>query len=116
MDSFLVFLQKSPFNMILLGVVLASGTMLVWPLESHRSRSMLELVPESIPGNWNAIGNGKLRVRREQRLAVHVRNRGPQEPIFLLPWRSAPGREKQALEITVRRQHTEKIERADKEA
>ena len=35
MDSFLVFLQKSPFNMVLLGVVIASGSMLIWPLVSR---------------------------------------------------------------------------------
>ena len=35
MDSFLVFLQKSPFNMVLLGVVVASGSMLLWPLISR---------------------------------------------------------------------------------
>lgn len=35
MDSFLVFLQKSPFNLILLGVVIASGSMLIWPLISR---------------------------------------------------------------------------------
>lgn len=43
MDSFLVFLQKSPFNMILLGVVLASGTMLVWPLVSRPFRRTSEV-------------------------------------------------------------------------
>lgn len=35
MDSFLVFLQKSPFNLVLLGVVVASGSMLLWPLVSR---------------------------------------------------------------------------------
>ena len=35
MDSFLVFLQKSPFNLVLLGVVVASGSMLLWPLISR---------------------------------------------------------------------------------
>ena len=30
--SFLVFLQKSPFNMVLLGTAVISGAMLVWPL------------------------------------------------------------------------------------
>jgi len=42
-DQFLVFLQKSPFNMILLGVVLASGTMLVWPLVSRPFRRTSEV-------------------------------------------------------------------------
>ena len=30
--SFLVFLQKSPFNMVLFGTAVVSGGMLVWPL------------------------------------------------------------------------------------
>jgi rhodanese-related sulfurtransferase len=42
-DQFLVFLQKSPFNMILLGVVLASGGMLLWPLVSRPFRRTSEV-------------------------------------------------------------------------
>jgi len=34
-DSFLSFLMKSPFNLVLLGVVVASGSMLIWPLVSR---------------------------------------------------------------------------------
>jgi rhodanese-related sulfurtransferase len=32
MDQFLVFLQKSPMNLVLFGTVLVSGGMLIWPL------------------------------------------------------------------------------------
>jgi len=32
LEQFLQFLQKSPFNMLLFGLTLASGTMLLWPL------------------------------------------------------------------------------------
>ena len=32
MEQFLVFLQKSPMNLVLLGTVLVSGGMIVWPL------------------------------------------------------------------------------------
>lgn len=32
MESFIVYLQKSPFNMMLLGGALASGALLLWPL------------------------------------------------------------------------------------
>lgn len=31
MEQFLIFLQKSPFNMLLFGLAAASGTMLIWP-------------------------------------------------------------------------------------
>lgn len=43
MDSFLSFLGKSPFNMALVGVVVASGTMLVWPLVSRLFRQTKEV-------------------------------------------------------------------------
>jgi rhodanese-related sulfurtransferase len=32
MEQFLVFLQKSPMNMVLLGTVLVSGGLLIWPV------------------------------------------------------------------------------------
>ncbi len=32
MEQFLLFLQKSPMNLVLLGTVLVSGGMIVWPL------------------------------------------------------------------------------------
>ena len=38
MEQFLVFLQKSPFNMLLFGLALASGAMLLWPLVSRPFR------------------------------------------------------------------------------
>jgi len=38
LEQFLVFLQKSPFNMVLFGLALASGGMLLWPLVSRPFR------------------------------------------------------------------------------
>ena len=38
MEQFLVFLQKNPMNMVLLGTVLVTGGMLVWPLVSRLLR------------------------------------------------------------------------------
>jgi rhodanese-related sulfurtransferase len=38
LEQFLVFLQKSPFNMLLFGLALASGGMLLWPLLSRPFR------------------------------------------------------------------------------
>ena len=43
MEQFLVFLQKSPFNMVLLGLALASGGMLLWPLVSRPFRASHEV-------------------------------------------------------------------------
>jgi rhodanese-related sulfurtransferase len=38
LEQFLLFLQKSPFNMLLFGLALASGAMLLWPLVSRPFR------------------------------------------------------------------------------
>ncbi len=43
MEQFLVFLQKSPFNMLLFGLALASGGMLLWPLVSRPFRASHEV-------------------------------------------------------------------------
>lgn len=43
MDQFLVFLQKSPFNMLLLGLAVSSGAMLLWPLLSRPFRMSHEV-------------------------------------------------------------------------
>jgi rhodanese-related sulfurtransferase len=43
LEQFLVFLQKSPFNMLLFGLALASGAMLLWPLISRPFRASAEV-------------------------------------------------------------------------
>jgi rhodanese-related sulfurtransferase len=43
LDQFLVFLQKSPFNMLLLGLAVSSGAMLLWPLLSRPFRKTHEI-------------------------------------------------------------------------
>ena len=43
MEQFLLFLQKSPFNMLLLGLAVSSGAMLLWPLISRPFRQSLEV-------------------------------------------------------------------------
>jgi rhodanese-related sulfurtransferase len=45
MEQFLVFLQKSPMNMALLGAVIVSGGMLVWPLIARLMRPGQEVGP-----------------------------------------------------------------------
>lgn len=45
LDPFLIFLQKSPFHMVLFGLALASGTMLLWPLVSRPFRQAHEVGP-----------------------------------------------------------------------
>jgi rhodanese-related sulfurtransferase len=43
LEQFLVFLQKSPFNMLLFGLALSSGAMLIWPLISRPFRQSNEV-------------------------------------------------------------------------
>ena len=45
MEQFLVFLQKSPMNMVLLGTVLVSGGMLIWPVIAKLVRPGREVGP-----------------------------------------------------------------------
>lgn len=66
MDQFLVFLQKSPFNVILLGVVLASGSMLLWPLVSRPFRRTSEV------GTFEAVQL----INRRDAIVLDVRETG----------------------------------------
>ena len=43
MEQFLVFLQKSPFNMLLFGLAVSSGAMLIWPFISRPFRQSHEV-------------------------------------------------------------------------
>lgn len=43
LNQFLVFLQKSPFNMMLFGLALTTGGMLIWPLIARTYRSTNEV-------------------------------------------------------------------------
>jgi rhodanese-related sulfurtransferase len=45
MEQFLLFLQKSPMNMVLLGTVLVSGGMLIWPVVAKLVRPGREIGP-----------------------------------------------------------------------
>jgi rhodanese-related sulfurtransferase len=42
-EQFLLFLTKSPFNMLLFGLAVASGTMLLWPLMTRAFRPSHEV-------------------------------------------------------------------------
>lgn len=66
MESFLSFLQKSPFNMVLLGVVIASGSMLIWPLVSRVIRRAREV------GTFEAVQL----INRRDAIVLDVRETG----------------------------------------
>jgi len=66
LEQFLVFLQKSPFNMLLLGLALASGGMLLWPLVSRTFRVANEV------GVFEAVQL----INRRDALVLDVRDTG----------------------------------------
>ena len=66
LESFLLFLQKSPFNMLLLGLAVASGVMLLWPLVSRPFRMSHEV---------GAMEAGQL-INRRDALVLDVRDTG----------------------------------------
>jgi rhodanese-related sulfurtransferase len=66
LDQFLVFLQKSPFNMLLLGLAVSSGAMLLWPLLSRPFRATHEI------GAFEAVQL----INRRDALVLDVRDTG----------------------------------------
>jgi len=66
LDQFLVFLQKSPFNMLLLGLAVSSGAMLLWPLLSRPFRAAHEI------GAFEAVQL----INRRDALVLDVRDTG----------------------------------------
>jgi rhodanese-related sulfurtransferase len=45
LEQFLIFLQKNPFNLLLFGAAVISGTMLIWPILSRLMRPGNEVGP-----------------------------------------------------------------------
>ena len=66
MEQFLLFLQKSPFNMLLFGLALASGVMLLWPLLARPFRASMEV------GTLEAVQL----INRRDALVLDVRDTG----------------------------------------
>ena len=66
MEQFLVFLQKSPLNMLLFGLALASGGMLIWPLVSRPFRQSHDL------GAFEAVQL----INRRDALVLDIRDTG----------------------------------------
>ncbi|MCC7484186.1 MAG: rhodanese-like domain-containing protein [Burkholderiales bacterium] len=66
MEQFLIFLQKSPFNMLLFGLALASGAMLLWPLVSRAAR------PGAAVGTHEAVQL----INRRDAVVLDVRDAG----------------------------------------
>lgn len=80
MDSFLSFLQKSPFNLGLFAVVLVSGGMLVWPLVSRLFRRAAEV------GTLEAVQL----INRRDAIVIDVRETGDFEAGHIANARHVP--------------------------
>lgn len=66
MEQFFVFLQKSPFNMMLFGLAIASGGMLIWPFIARTYRAGNEV------GTFEAVQL----INRRDALVLDVRDTG----------------------------------------
>ena len=66
MEQFLLFLQKSPFHMLLFGLAASSGAMLLWPLVSRPFRQTHEV------GMFDAVQL----INRRDALVLDVRDTG----------------------------------------
>ncbi|MBX3661384.1 MAG: rhodanese-like domain-containing protein [Burkholderiales bacterium] len=86
MDAFIVFLQKSPFNMMLFGGAVATGAMLLWPLLMRPFRAGREV---------SALEAVQL-INRKDALVVDVRDTGEYEAGHVAGARHVP--EKQLTE------------------
>jgi len=66
LEQFLIFLQKSPMNMMLFGLALASGGMLLWPLITRAYR----------PGNEVGAFEAVQLINRRDAVVVDLRDTG----------------------------------------
>lgn len=83
MESFIVYLQKSPFNMMLFGGALASGVMLLWPLLLRPFRAGSEV---------SAFEAVQL-INRKDALVIDVRDVGEFEAGHIAGARHVPERQ-----------------------
>lgn len=65
-EQFLVFLQKSPFNMLLFGLAVTTGGMLLWPFIARASRASNEV------GTFEAVQL----INRRDAVVIDVRDTG----------------------------------------
>lgn len=85
-ESFFVFLQKSPFNMMLFGGAVATGLMLLWPLVMRPFRAGREV----------SVAEAVQLINRKDALVIDVRDTGEYEAGHIAGARHVP--EKQLAE------------------
>lgn len=85
-EAFFVFLQKSPFNMMLFGGAMASGVMLLWPLVMRPFRAGREV----------GVVDAVQLINRKDALVIDVRDTGEYDAGHIAGARHVP--EKQLAE------------------
>ncbi len=85
-EAFIVFLQKSPFNMMLFGGAMATGVMLLWPLVMRPFRAGREV----------GVVEAVRLINRKDALVIDVRDTGEYEAGHIAGARHVP--EKQLAE------------------
>lgn len=83
MDAFIVFLQKSPINMMLFGAAVATGAMLLWPLLLRPFRAGQEI------GVFDAVQL----INRKDAVVIDVRDVGEYEAGHIAGARQVPERQ-----------------------
>ena len=83
MESFFIYIQKSPFNMMLFGGALASGVMLLWPLLVKPFRAGKEVGP------FEAVQL----INRNDALVIDLRDTGEYEAGHISGARHLPERQ-----------------------
>lgn len=86
MEAFFIFLQKSPFNMMLFGGAIATGLMLVWPLVMRPFRAGREV----------SVVEAVQLINRKDALVIDLRDTGEYEAGHIAGARHVP--EKQLTE------------------
>jgi rhodanese-related sulfurtransferase len=79
-EQFFLFLQKSPFNMLLLGLAVSTGCMLLWPFVSRSFR------PSHDVGTFEAVQL----INRRDALVLDVRDTGDFEAGHIVNARHIP--------------------------
>jgi rhodanese-related sulfurtransferase len=83
MEAFILFLQKSPFNMMLFGAAMATGAMLLWPLLLRPFRAGQEV------GAFDAVQL----INRKDAVVIDVRDVGEYEAGHIAGARHVPERQ-----------------------
>lgn len=86
MEQFFLFLQKNPFNLVLLGLMVVSGTMLIYPLFTRGMRAVAEVGPSE----------AVTLINRKDAVVLDVRDQGDFEKGHITNARHVPEKDLEA--------------------